>query len=94
MQGYQTQVATALTQAIAMWKRVLKLDPTNSVYWRAMAQDALNAQDYSTAVTAVKKILKLEPDAPDKAQIEKLVKQLEPLAKASQSQSGTTTPAP
>jgi cytochrome c-type biogenesis protein CcmH/NrfG len=94
VQGYQTQVATALSQAIAMWKRVLKLDPTNSTYWRAMAQDALNAQDYPTAVAAVKKILKLEPDAPDKAQLQKLVKQLEPLAKASQSQSGTTTPAP
>ncbi|MFI5049096.1 MAG: tetratricopeptide repeat protein [Gaiellales bacterium] len=92
VQGYQTQVATALSQAIAMWKRVLKLDPTNSTYWRAMAQDALNAQDYPTAVAAVKKILKLEPDAPDKAQLQKLVKQLEPLAKASQS--GTTTPAP
>ena len=94
VQGYQTQVATALSQAIAMWKRVLKLDPTNSTYWRAMAQDALNAQDYSTAVPAVKQILKLEPDAPDKAQLQKLVKQLEPLAKASQAQSGTTTPAP
>ena len=44
-------------------------EPTNSVYWRAMAQDALNAQDYSTAVPALKKVLKLEPDAPDKAQI-------------------------
>lgn len=94
VQGYQTQVASALTQAIAMWKRVLKLEPTNSTYWRAMAQDALNAQDYATALPAIKKILKLEPDAADKQQLEKLVKQLGPLAKASQQQSTTTTPAP
>jgi cytochrome c-type biogenesis protein CcmH/NrfG len=93
VQGYQTQVATALTQAIAMWKRVLKQEPTNTVYWRSMTQDALNAQDYATALPAVKKILELEPDASDKAQLKKLEKQLASLVKA-QAQSGTTTPSP
>ena len=89
VQSYQTQVAGALTQAIAMWKRVLQQQPTNSVYWRAMAQDALNAQDYKTAVTALKKVLELEPDASDKAQIQKYIKQLEPLTQV-QTPSGSS----
>jgi hypothetical protein len=58
-----------------------------------MTQDALNAQDYATALPAVKKILELEPDASDKAQLKKLEKQLAPLVKA-QAQSGATTPSP
>ena len=45
-----------------------------------MYRDALAVQDYKTAYAGVQAVLRLEPDAPDKVQLEKLASQLKPLA--------------
>ena len=68
-----------MLQAIALWKKAIALQPTNSTYERAIYRDALAVQDYKTAYDAVKRVLVLEPTAPDKKQLTTLLKQLKPL---------------
>ena len=57
-----------MLQAIALWKKAIALQPYNSTYERAISRDALVVQDYKTAYDAVKRVLVLEPSAPDKKQ--------------------------
>jgi tetratricopeptide (TPR) repeat protein len=75
------------TQAIALRKQLLKSDPTNNTYEFLLATDALNARDYSTAISAFQRYLKLVPNDPRKKQILALIKQLRPFAGTS-----STTP--
>ena len=65
--------------------------PTDSTIQRAIYNDALATRDYATAYKAVQQVLKLEPNAPDKAQLVKLAKQLKPLSTISSTTSPTTT---
>jgi len=88
---YQTQVSQvqaqargSLSQAAALWQRAAEQQPTDSTLWRALAQDALQIQNYAEAVTAIKKVIKLEPDSQDHKQLVAYLKQLEPLAKSAQ----------
>ena len=92
-QTLQQQAQGDLTQAIALWKKAIVLSPQDATFERALARDALNAQDYATAYQAVQAILKLEPSAPDKKQLISLLGQLKPLA-AIKSPTSTTTPTP
>jgi tetratricopeptide (TPR) repeat protein len=78
----QQQVRSDLAQSIALWKKATQLAPEDPSYVQAMTNDALNAQDYVTAYNGLKRYLVLVPDTPDKAQLEKLLKQLKPLANA------------
>lgn len=82
----QQQVRADLGQAIALWKKATQLEPSDPSYVQAMTNDALNAQDYKTAYEGLQKYLQLVPDAPDKKELEKLLKQLKPLASASATQ--------
>ncbi len=93
-QVYQQQAQGDLTQAESLWKRAIQQSPNDATYQRALARDALGAQDYPTAYTAVQQILKLDPTTPDKKQLEQLLTQLKPLAqiKSAGASSGTTTP--
>ena len=79
---YQSRVQGDLQQAIGLWQEAVKLEPANTTYWRALANDALSAQDYRTAVRALKKVVALEPDSPDRKQLESTIKQLEGLSGA------------
>lgn len=92
-QTYQQQAQQSVLQAIALWKKAIVLSPQDATFERALARDALNAQDYATAYQAVQAILKLEPSAPDKKQLISLLGQLKPLA-AIKSPTSTTTPTP
>ena len=72
---YQTQVSQvqaqargSLSQAASLWQQAAELQPTDSTLWRALAQDALQTQNYAEAVTAIKKVIKLEPDSQDHEQ--------------------------
>jgi tetratricopeptide (TPR) repeat protein len=92
-QSYQQQAQQGVQQAIALWKKAIVASPTDSSYERALYRDALAIQDYGTAYQAVKKVLALEPDAPDKKQLQTLEKQLQPLANLkTSSTTGSTTP--
>jgi cytochrome c-type biogenesis protein CcmH/NrfG len=93
-QVYQQQAQGDLTQSESLWKRVVQISPNDATYQRALARDALGAQDYATAYTAVQQILKLDPSTPDKKQLEQLLTQLKPLAqiKTSSGSSTGTTP--
>jgi tetratricopeptide (TPR) repeat protein len=93
-QIYQQQAQGDLTQAESLWNRAIQVSPNDATYQRALARDALGAQDYATAYTAVQNILKLDPTTPDKKQLQQLLTQLKPLAqiRSSGASSGTTTP--
>jgi tetratricopeptide (TPR) repeat protein len=93
-QTFQQQATGDLTQAISLWKKAIVLSPQDSTFERALARDALNAQDYATAYQAVQAILKLEPTAPDKKQLTTLLGQLKPLAAIKPSTSTTPAPTP
>jgi tetratricopeptide (TPR) repeat protein len=90
-QTLQQQAQGDVSQAVALWKKAIALSPEDSTLERSLYRDALFLQDYATAYDAVKRVLVLEPDAPDKKQLQSLLKQLKPLAHLN-SGSGTTTP--
>jgi len=79
----QAQVRASLAQAATLWQHAAQAEPTDSTLWRALAEDALQTQNYSLAVTALKRVIKLEPTSADHKQLVSYLKQLEPLAKAS-----------
>jgi tetratricopeptide (TPR) repeat protein len=86
--AYQQQAQGDITEAISLWKRAIVISPDDSSFDRALYNDALAIQDYKTAYDAVTAVLKLEPTASDKAQLQTLQSQLKPLAQAG----STTTP--
>jgi tetratricopeptide (TPR) repeat protein len=92
-QAFQQQASQSVQQAMSLWKQAIAISPTDSAYQRALYRDALAIQDYGTAYQAVKKVLALEPDAPDKKQLATLAKQLKPLANLkTSSTTGSPTP--
>jgi tetratricopeptide (TPR) repeat protein len=86
----QQQVRTDLAQAIVLWQKATKLAPEDASYVQALTNDALNAQDYKTAYEGLKRYLQLVPDTPDRKELEKLLKQLKPLANAGTGSSPTS----
>lgn len=89
-QTLQQQAQGDVSQAATLWKKAIALNPNDSTLERSLYRDALYLQDYATAYTAVKRVLALEPDAPDKKQLESLLKQLKPLANVNSSGSSGT----
>jgi tetratricopeptide (TPR) repeat protein len=91
--AYQQQEQGDIRSAMVLWQKAIALSPNDSSFDRALYRDALSVQDYKTALTAVQAVLKLEPDAPDKTQLESLEKQLKPLSQINTSGStGATAP--
>lgn len=74
---YQSAVL-AYQSALTSYKTVGKLRPTDANAQLQLANVAQSAGDYTTAVAALKKYLKLNPETTQKAQIQKLIKQLSP----------------
>jgi predicted TPR repeat methyltransferase len=90
-----SKARTDFAAAMQLRQQLTKIAPDNSIYWFDLAQDAQFAQSFGTEVQALKQYLKLEPNAPNKKQLQRVIKQLAPLA-ASQSQQqtpATSTPA-
>jgi tetratricopeptide (TPR) repeat protein len=77
----QSQATADYQQAVSLRKTAVSLAPQNAAYQFTLATDALNAQDYPTALAALKQYLELEPDAPNAKQIKQVIKQLAPFAK-------------
>lgn len=89
--AYQQQAQGDVTEAITLWKRAIVISPSDSSLDRALYRDALAVQDYKTAYDAVLAVLKLEPTAPDKAQLTTLASQLKPLSHTGTPTVPTTT---
>jgi cytochrome c-type biogenesis protein CcmH/NrfG len=88
-QVYQGQATSDYARAAALRKQAAALQPGNPNYQFALASDALSSQDYSTAVKALKRYLKLAPDAPNASQIRTVIKQLAAFTKAQSQQQPT-----
>lgn len=76
-QGAITRYQTAATQAITTYKHVAKLQPKNQEALFALAQAADTLQQRTAAVSAYKRLLKLDLDASTKAQIRARIKTLQ-----------------
>jgi tetratricopeptide (TPR) repeat protein len=79
----QSRALSDYQQAVALRKTAVELQPGNASYQFGLATVALNAQDYPTALTALREYLELEPDAPNARDIRRVIRQLEPFADAS-----------
>ncbi len=75
-QALYTKAAGAYSQAIDTYKKLANLHPNDPTGWFQLGQAAQTAGDYTTAASAYKTYLKLNPSSPQRAQIEKLIKQL------------------
>jgi tetratricopeptide (TPR) repeat protein len=66
------------SNAVASYKRVVAVDPTNANAQFQLAQAAQTAGDRTTAIAAYKAYVKLNPDSSTAAQVRQLIKQLQP----------------
>jgi tetratricopeptide (TPR) repeat protein len=87
---YQSAVA-AYQSALTSYKTVAKLRPNDANAQFQVATAAQDAGDYPTAVAALKRYLKLNPQTTQRSQIEQLIKQLSP-APAKPAKPATTKP--
>jgi cytochrome c-type biogenesis protein CcmH/NrfG len=89
--AYQQQAVGDIKQAMSLWQRDAVINPTDPTIQRAILRDAYATQDYATAYKAVEQVLKLEPTAPDKKQLQAAAKQLKAFASINSSTTPTTT---
>jgi Flp pilus assembly protein TadD len=76
-QGAISKYQTSASQTIATYKQVAKLQPKNQEALFALAQAADTLQQSSAAVSAYKRLLKLDLDPSTKAQIRARIKTLQ-----------------
>ena len=74
----QQKVGLAYNGAVGSWQHVTGLQPKNLNAWFQLAQAAQTAGNTTTAVSAYKKYLKLDPTSTSAPQIKALIKQLSP----------------
>jgi tetratricopeptide (TPR) repeat protein len=72
----QQRTQLAYNNAVSSFQQSAKLTPGNANGWFQLAQTAQQAGDYTTAVSAYKRYLKINPDSTSAAQIQKLIKEL------------------
>ena len=85
IQSLQGSLSSDYVQATAMRQKLVGLDPKNAPYQFALAQDAAAGQQYTTAATALKAYLDLEPnlDQATRKQLQQVLKQLQAFATTS-----------
>jgi Flp pilus assembly protein TadD len=71
----QSKIQTYYSGAVSTYKQLAKLRPNDSTAWLSLDQAAEQAGDAATAIQALKKVAKLEPD--QAAQIKARIKALE-----------------
>ena len=76
VQTLQSRISSDYLQATALRQKLVALDPRNAPYQFALAQDAAAGRQYTTAATALKAYLDLEPnlDAATRQQLEQTLK--------------------
>lgn len=82
--AYTTYI-DAQRKAVATYKKLAALNPTDATTQIQLGQAALGAQDTATAITAFEKFLKLAPTDPLVPQVKQALKQLKASAAASAS---------
>jgi DNA-binding SARP family transcriptional activator len=82
LQDLQQRTQLAYQNAVSSYQQAAKIQPANSNNWLQLGQAAQESAqftgDTSTAITAYKRYLKLNPDPATAAQIKQLIKQLSP----------------
>ena len=74
----QQKVSLAYNGAVGSWQHVTGLQPKNLNAWFQLAQAAQTAGQTTTAVSAYKRYLKLNPSSTSAPQIRAIIKQLSP----------------
>lgn len=74
----QQKVSLAYSGAVGSWQHVTGLQPKNLNAWFQLAQAAQTAGQTTTAVSAYKRYLKLNPSSTSAPQIRAIIKQLSP----------------
>lgn len=74
----QQKVSLAYNGAVGSWQHVTGLQPKNLNAWFQLAQAAQTAGETTTAVSAYKQYLKLNPSSTSAEQIRAIIKQLSP----------------
>jgi len=74
----QQKVSLAYNGAVGSWQHVTGLQPKNLNAWFQLAQAAQTAGNTTTAVSAYKQYLKLDPTSTSAPQIKALIQQLSP----------------
>ena len=72
-----TKYQTAASRAIATYQQIAKLEPRNQQALFALAQAADTLRQNTVAVSAYRRLLKLDLDASTKAQIRARIKTLQ-----------------
>jgi tetratricopeptide (TPR) repeat protein len=83
-----TDYTNAYKHAVSVYKDVTKATPSDSAAWFTLAQTAESASDTTTAITAYKRFLVLQPDDPNAPAVRKRLKQLTSTQAAASSQAG------
>jgi cytochrome c-type biogenesis protein CcmH/NrfG len=82
LQSLQQQTQLGYQNAVSSYQKAAKLQPGNSSAWLQLGQTAQQAAqitgDTTTAVSAYKHYLKLNPDPATATQVKQLIKQLSP----------------
>ena len=82
VQRFQQQTSAAYQAAVSDYQRAADIQPKNPTNWLQLGQTAQQAAqitgDTSTAISAYKHYLKLNPDPATAAQVKQLIKQLQP----------------
>ena len=82
VQEFQRQTQLAYSNAVSSYQRVTTLTPKDPNAWFQLGQAAQQSGDYALAAKGYKRYLALNPDSPSKAQLEQLIKELQPAAAA------------
>ncbi len=77
-QGLYQSATVAYSSAVSTFKSLVKVEPANANAQFQLAQAAQTAGDRTTAVAAYKAFVKLNPGSSTAAQVQQLIKQLEP----------------
>ena len=80
------QVTSSLSSAVTSYQQVTKIRPRSTTAWEELATAATNAGNSQVALGAWQKVLKLDPNNPQRSSIEKQIASIKKqLAPASQS---------
>jgi tetratricopeptide (TPR) repeat protein len=71
------QATASMAASETAYKKAAKIQPRSGAAQQQLAVAAENAGDYKLALTALRRFLKLSPNAPGKGQIKSQIKQLE-----------------
>ena len=73
----QSEVTTAASQAVAQYKKIAALNPTDPSVQLELAQAAQSSGDVTTMIAAYEAFLEIAPDDPTAPEVRRILKQLQ-----------------